>query len=209
MKVPPEITYRNVEKTDAIDTLVNEKIAKLEQVCSYISSCHIAIEKINDRPRSGSPYRVRIDITVPPGHELVGESNPTEDTQYEPLNAVIRDAFNAARQQLVKLTQRQHESDKSVSREIDRETTALVTKLFRDRGYGFLKTLDGQEIYFHSNSVLHDDFERLEVGTGVHFFLGQGEEGPQASTIKIIDKPGVRVGKSEQTLIEPPLDWKE
>lgn len=209
MKVPPEITYRNVEKTDAIDTLVNEKIAKLEQVCSYISSCHIAIEKINDRPRSGSPYRVRIDITVPPGHELVGESNPTEDIQYEPLNAVIRDAFNAARQQLVKLTQRQHESDKSVSREVDRETTALVTKLFRDRGYGFLKTLDGQEIYFHSNSVLHDDFERLEVGTGVHFFLGQGEEGPQASTIKIIDKPGVRVGKSEQTLIEPPLDWKK
>lgn len=209
MKVTPEITYRNVEKTDAIDSLVHEKIAKLEQVCSYINSCYIAIEKIHDRPRSGSPYRVRIDITVPPGHELVAESNPGEDTQYEPLNAVIRDAFDAARQQLIKLTKRQHESDKSTSSEVAQDTIALVTKLFRDRGYGFLKTLDGQEIYFHSNSVLNNDFERLEIGTGVHFFVDQGEEGPQASTVKIVDKPGVRVGKSDQTLIEPPLDWRE
>ncbi|MEA5503393.1 HPF/RaiA family ribosome-associated protein [Halotia wernerae UHCC 0503] len=209
MRIPPEITYRNVEKTNAIDTLVNEKIAKLEDVCNYISSCHIAIEKTHDRPRSGSPYRVRIDMTVPPGHELVAESNPSESNQYEPLDAVIRDAFSAARQQLVKLTKQQHESDRSKSHEEVQETTALVTKLFRDQGYGFLKTLDGREIYFHRNSVLHDDFERLEIGTGVHFSLEQGEEGPQASTVKIIDKPGVRVGKSKQTLIEPPLDWRE
>jgi cold shock CspA family protein/ribosome-associated translation inhibitor RaiA len=209
MKIPPEITYRNVEKTNAIDTLVNEKVAKLEHVCNYINSCHIAIEKTHDRPRSGSPYRVRIDMTVPPGHELVAESNPSESNQYDPLDAVIRDAFNIARQQLVKLTKQQHESDRSKSYEAVQETTALVTKLFRDQGYGFLKTFDGREIYFHSNSVLHNDFERLEIGTGVHFSLEQGEEGPQASTVKIIDKPGVRVGKSKQTLIEPPLDWRE
>ncbi|MBW4644280.1 MAG: HPF/RaiA family ribosome-associated protein [Goleter apudmare HA4340-LM2] len=204
MKVPPEISYRNVDKTDAIANLVAEKIAKLERVCSYISSCHIAIEKIHDRPRSGSPYRVRIDLTVPPGHELVAESNPEQGTQYEPLDAVIRDAFNAARQQLVKLTERQHESDQSKNYEQLQETTALVTKLFRDKGYGFLKTLDGREIYFHRHSVLHNDFDRLEIGTGVHFSQEQGEEGPQASTVKIVDKPGVRAGKSDQTLIEPP-----
>lgn len=215
MKVPPEITYRNVEKTNAIDTLVHEKIAKLENVCDHISSCHIAIEKIHDRPRSGSPYRVRIDLTVPPGHELVAERNPAESTQYEPLDAVIRDAFNAARQQLVKLNQRQHESDayggklRAHNQEEAQETTALVTKLFKDRGYGFLKTLDGQEIYFHRNSVIHHDFERLEIGTAVHFSFVEGEEGPQASTVKIFDKPGVRAGKSEQTMIEPPLGWKE
>ncbi|MBD0314135.1 MAG: ribosome-associated translation inhibitor RaiA, partial [Microcoleus sp. T3-bin5] len=87
MKVPPEITYRNVDKTNALDTLVEEKIAKLEQFCNYISSCHIAIEKIHDRPRSGSPYRVRIDLTVPPGHELVAESNPSDTNQYAPVDA--------------------------------------------------------------------------------------------------------------------------
>lgn len=209
MKISPEITYRNVEKTNAIDTLIQEKIAKLELVCNYINSCHIAIEKTHDRPRSGSPYRVRIDMTVPPGHEIVAESNPGESNQYDPLDAVIRDAFNAARQQLIKLSERQQESHRAHNQEVEQETTALVTKLFHDRGYGFLKTLDGREIYFHRNSVLHDDFERLGIGTGVHFSLEMGEEGPQASTVKIVDKPGVRAGKSNQTLIEPPLGWKE
>lgn len=209
MKISPEITYRNVEKTNAIDTLIQEKIAKLELVCNYINSCNIAIEKTHDRPRSGSPYRVRIDITVPPGHEIVAESNPGESNQYDPLDAVIRDAFNAARQQLIKLSERQQESHRAQNQEVEQETTALVTKLFHDRGYGFLKTLDGREIYFHRNSVLHNDFERLGIGTGVHFSLEMGEEGPQASTVKIVDKPGVRAGKSNQTLIEPPLDWRE
>ncbi|MCG6138552.1 MAG: HPF/RaiA family ribosome-associated protein [Nostoc sp. LLA-1] len=209
MKISPEITYRNVEKTNAIDTLIQEKIAKLELVCNYINSCHIAIEKTHDRPRSGSPYRVRIDMTVPPGHEIVAQSNPGESNQYDPLDAVIRDAFNAARQQLIKLSERQQESHRAQNQEVEQDTTALVTKLFHDRGYGFLKTLDGREIYFHRNSVLHNDFERLGIGTGVHFSLEMGEEGPQASTVKIVDKPGVRAGKSDQTLIEPPLDWRE
>jgi len=209
MKVTPEITYRNLEKTDAIAALINQKIAKLEHICNYINSCHIAIEKIHHRPRSGSPYRVRIDITVPPGHELVAESNPSDGKQYQPLNVVIRDAFDAACGQLVKLTQRQHESDKALSSEAAQDTTALVTKLFRDRGYGFLKALDGQEIYFHRNSVLHDDFQRLEIGTGVYFSVEEGEEGLQATTVKIVDKSGVRAGKSEQTLIKLPLDWRE
>ena len=215
MKVPPEITYRNLEKTNAIDNLVHEKIAKLETVCDHISSCHIAIEKVHDRPRSGSPYRVRIDMTVPPGHELVAERNPAESNQYDPLEAVIRDTFNAARQQLVKLNERQHQSDahggklRAHNQEEAEETTGLITKLFKDRGYGFLKTLDGHEIYFHRNSVIHHDFDRLEIGTGVHFSFVEGEEGPQATTVKIVDKPGVRAGKSEQTMIEPPLGWKE
>lgn len=130
MKVPLEITYRDVDKTDAIESLVHEKVAKLEEVCNYISSCHIAIEKIHDRPRSGSPYRVRIDMTVPPGHELVAERNPGESAQYDPLDAVIRDAFNAARRQLQELNQRQR---KRVKTHEDQETTAIVTKVHSDR----------------------------------------------------------------------------
>jgi cold shock CspA family protein/ribosome-associated translation inhibitor RaiA len=207
MKITPEITYRNLTKSEAIDSLVHEKIAKLENICNYINSCHIAIEKIHDRPRSGSPYRVRIDLTVPPGHELVAEKNPGEGIQYQPLDAVIRETFDAMRQQLIKLTQMQRSSEQANRYEEAQESTGLVTKLFREDGYGFLKTLDGREIYFHQNSVLHHDFDRLEIGTGVHFSQEEGEEGPQASTVKIVDKPGVRAGKSSATVIEPPLDW--
>ncbi|WP_431193420.1 hypothetical protein [Trichocoleus desertorum] len=42
----------------------------------------------------------------------------------------------------------------------------------------------------------------------MRFFVEDGEEGPQATTVKIVDKPGVTVGKSDQSLIEPPLGWE-
>ncbi|MBW4574678.1 MAG: HPF/RaiA family ribosome-associated protein [Aphanothece sp. CMT-3BRIN-NPC111] len=205
MKVPLEITFRDVQKSDAIEALIHEKVAKLEDVCNYITSCHIAVEKPHDRPRSGSPYRVRIDMTVPPGHELVADSNPSEGTQYDALDVVVRDAFDAARRQLKELAERQR---KKVKTHEMQDMTAIVTNIFRDEGYGFIKALDGREVYFHRNSVLHDDFDRIDIGTGVHFFLEQGEEGPQASTVKIVNKPGSSVGKSNGGEVEQPLGWE-
>lgn len=209
MKIPPEITYRGVEKTDAIEALIHEKIAKLERVCDHISSCHIAIEKEQDRPRDRSPYRVRLDITVPPSHELAAESTMGHKTQYAELDTVIRDAFEKAWRQLRDLSKQQQEYDKGKLNDGAQNTTALVTKLFPEQGYGFLKTLDGQDIHFLRNSVLHHDFDRLEIGTGVRFEVIEDEEGTlHATTVQIVDKPGASAGSSAETLIEPPLGWE-
>lgn len=48
MKIPPEITYRNLEESEATDYLVHEEIAKLEHICNYINSCHITFKEIHD-----------------------------------------------------------------------------------------------------------------------------------------------------------------
>ncbi|MEJ2428230.1 MAG: HPF/RaiA family ribosome-associated protein [Deltaproteobacteria bacterium] len=72
------------------------------------------------------------------------------------------------------------------------QRVALVDKLFPEKDYGFLKTVDGRVLYFHRNSVLADDFDRLEIGTGVRYVETMGDKGPQASTVQIVDKPGVR-----------------
>lgn len=209
MKIPPEITYRGVDKTDAIEALIREKIAKLERVCDHISSCHIAIEKNQERPRDRSPYRVRLDITVPPGHELAAESHAGDRTQYAELDVVIRDAFDKAWRQLRDLSKQQNEYNKGQINDGAEDTMALVTKLFPEQGYGFLKTLSGEDIYFNRDSVLHDDFDRLKVGTGVRFEAVQDDQGLlHASTVQIVDKPGASAGKANETLIKPPMGWE-
>ncbi len=206
MKVPVEITYRNIEKTQAIDNLVREKIAKLEQFCNHITSCRVAVEKINDRPSSGSPYRVRFDITVPPSHEIAAVRNPGEGDQYDELGTVIRSAYEAARRQVVELTERQN---KKVKHHPEQAMGAVVSKLFPEEGYGFIKSLDsGQEIYFHRNSVLGDRFDELKEGAGVHFSEENGEKGPQASTVHIVNKPGPNEAVTQQSGIERPVGWK-
>ncbi|NEP16101.1 MAG: HPF/RaiA family ribosome-associated protein [Leptolyngbya sp. SIO4C1] len=195
MQIFPEVSYRDVEKTDALETLIQEKVSKLEQVCDHINSCRIAIEKVHDHPSSGSPYRVRLDITVPPGHELAVDKSPDSGVQYIPLEAVIRDAFDAARRQLSELNAKQHNE---VKQHPQQAMMAIVTKLFPEENYGFLKTLDGQEVYFHRNSVTNADFERLEFGTGVHFMSVEGEKGLQASTVRVVNKPGASAAPDEQ-----------
>lgn len=205
MQVPPEVTYRNVDKTSALEDLIDERIAKLEEVCDHISSCRIAVEKIHTNPDHGSPFRVRLDLTVPPGHELAVSENPGQSTQYVPLEAVIRDAFDSARKQLIKLNDRQKNRTKTHP---EQEMGAIVTQLFPEEGYGFLRDLDGQEIYFNRNSVLNNDFDRLTLGTGVHCFTRDGDDGPMASTVQIVSKPGARAEKSEGSPIDLPAGWE-
>ncbi|MGD1898737.1 MAG: HPF/RaiA family ribosome-associated protein [Phormidesmis sp.] len=115
MRVPPEISYRGINKTDALETLIAEKIARLEKFYSEISSCHLAIEKVHDHPNSGSPYRVRIDITVPEDREIVVDKSPDKgkDMPNQPLEAIIRDAFEAADRQLKEMNERQHNHKKT------------------------------------------------------------------------------------------------
>jgi len=192
MQIAPEITYRNVEKTEDIENLIAEKIDKLEETCDYITSCHVAIERRHQHQQTGNPYRVRLDVRVPPGHELVTKRISTEGEREEPLPTVVRRSFEAMRRQLKELVERQRDE---VKEHPQQQAMALVEKLFPDQEYGFLRTLDGREVYFHSNSVLHGDFERMEIGTGVRLVEELGEKGLQASTVEIVDKPGSCIPK--------------
>ena len=96
----------------------------------------------------------------------------------------LRDAFDAARRQLQDYARRQR-ADTKVHVE---PPHGRVSKLLPD--YGFLTTPDGREIYFHRNSVLGDAFETLAIDTPVRFVEEEGDKGPQASTVRIVDGGG-------------------
>jgi cold shock CspA family protein/ribosome-associated translation inhibitor RaiA len=187
MQVPLNVTFRNVRKDAAIENLIQKQSAKLERVCDHIVSCRVAVEKPQEHQKSGNSFRVRIDVTVPPEHELVVIREAGEGDLHEQLPTVVRDAFSAMRRRLKKLVEKQRGNVKSHPAQ---EVGGLVVRLFRDKGYGFIKSPNGQEIYFHKNSLPANDFDRLEIGTGVQWHEEQGDKGPQASTVRIINKPG-------------------
>lgn len=189
MNAPLEISYRNVEKTDEIDALIHEKAAKLEQLSDNLDSCRVIVDQPHQHQSSGSGYEVTITLRQPPGHEIAVRRGAGQGNMHEPLPAVIRDAFQAAWRQL-----RDHldMQQGDVKRHPDQEVSAVVDRLIPRDDCGFLRTTDGREVYFHRNSVLGGEYDRLEPGTGVRHVEEVGEEGPQASTVQIVDKPGVR-----------------
>jgi cold shock CspA family protein len=205
MQVPLNMTFRNVRKSAEIEALIRKQAVKLERVCPYLVSCRIAIEKPQAHQKSGNPFRVRVDVTVPPAHELVTVRNSGEGDLHEQLPTVLRQAFGAMQRQLKKLVEKQRGD---VKIHPGQELAGVVVRLFRDEGYGFIKSLDGREIYFHRNSVAGAEFSRLEIGTGVQWNEEDGENGPQATVVRIVDKPGARISNSKESVLEPPLGWE-
>jgi len=195
MQVPLELSFRDVEKTAELEDLIRQKVDKLEQICDTITSCRVHVERVQESQRSGNPVGMRIEVRVPRHNEIIVTQEIDSDQAGEPLPRLIRDTFAAARRKLQELTERQRGQVKPGAT-VDQ--VAVVAKLFPDRDYGFLETMDRREVFFHRNSVLDSDFDRLEVGTGVRFVEEEGEKGPQASSVLIIDKPGVSSPKAAE-----------
>jgi len=152
----------------------------------------MAVEKPQEHQKSDNPYRVRISLRIPPSKEIVVTRNPGEGNMHDPLETVIRDAFSAAGRELRELLNRLR---KDVKQHPDQEMSALVEEIYPDENHGFLRSLEGRRIYFHANSVLNEDFGRIEIGTGVRFVSELGDKGLQATTVQIVNKSGTRKGK--------------
>jgi cold shock CspA family protein len=188
MQVPLAMSFRSVQKDRSIEDLIRARADKLGRVCDHLMSCRVGVERRQMHQEIGNPYRVRIDMMVSPGHELVVRREPSKGYMHDPLDVVVRDAFNAAERQLQKLVQQQRREVKS---HLAPEALAIVHKLFPDRGYGFLRTLDTvEEVYFHRNSVLRGGFGRLKVGMGVRYTPEVGDNGLQATTVQIVARQG-------------------
>jgi ribosomal subunit interface protein len=176
MEIPLQITARDIELTDTIKAEITEKAEKLDSYYDSIIRCRVVVECPKRHPHEGKLYEVHIYMTVP-GGELAVKRASNED-----LYVSIRDAFHAARRRLEDFA-REQRGDVKFHEE---SPSAIISKLFPDKGYGFLTTADGLEVYFHAHSILNKDFKDLEVGMKVRFVTEDGDKGPQASTVTVL-----------------------
>ena len=57
-------------------------------------------------------------------------------------------------------------------------------KWFNDaKGYGFIETTEGKDIFVHYSAIVKDGFKTLAEGQEVTFEIVQGTKGPQASNV--------------------------
>ena len=81
MAVQPQIAYRDVEPSQVLERLIQAETTKLERFFHGIVSCRVLVEHSNRRHKHGSPYNVRLDLSLP-GAELV--VNHSEDVRPVP-----------------------------------------------------------------------------------------------------------------------------
>jgi ribosomal subunit interface protein len=190
MQTAPEISFRNVEPTPALRAQIDEEIGRLERFFDGITSCHVMVEVPHPRHREGNLYHVRVEVRVP-GTELVVSRQPPTQEQREELRVAVTEAFDSMARQIEDYVRKLRGQVKT------REELphGRVVRLFAYEGYGFIETPDGDEYYFHRNSVLGGDFDRMEIGSPVRFSVEEGLEGPQASTVRLQGGRAVPAGE--------------
>ena len=90
----PQITYRGMHSSPAMDARILELAAKLDEFHDKITKCHVVMVETDHHKTKGNLFECHIDIHVP-GHDVVATQHAHEDAY-----AAITEGFDAAFRQL-------------------------------------------------------------------------------------------------------------
>lgn len=60
-----------------------------------------------------------------------------------------------------------------------------IIRLVRDRGFGFIKTEDGQETFFHRTAIADGDFDSLAGTESVEFDMGTDQRSGRERAVNV------------------------
>lgn len=178
---PIQVTFHGVRHSAPLEQAARDHIAHLSRFHQRIHGCSVVIRQAEGGARTGR-YEVQVRVAIPGNDVLAGGHHTPPQPGHEDPFLALADAFRAAERQLEDVTRVRRGDVKARSEDL---THGRVVRLFPAEDYGFIASQDGSEVYFHRNSVLDDEFERLTVGAEVRFSEEQGEKGPQASTVHV------------------------
>jgi len=75
-----------------------------------------------------------------------------------------------------------------MTHEASNEFRGQVAELNIEANFGYVMTKEGGLLYFHRNSVLVGDFDSLQRGDDVTYVEGEGDTGPTASKVRVIER---------------------
>lgn len=189
MQTPVEIEFQEMDASPAVQELIADKVRKLEQRYGRITACRVIVKGPGNRHQTGGLYDVNIRLALPDGREVNVGRTPSADERHSDLPFAVNDAFKRTRRQLQDKARRMEGMIKSH----EGQPVGTVVRLDPAGEFGFLRSSDGTEIYFHRNSILDGEFSELSVGSRVVFADEIGEKGPQATTVKLLGKHRLRL----------------
>ncbi len=99
MQQAPQISFRNMEPSEAVKARIAQRIDELDRLFERITSCTVVVEARHRSQQQGKLFQVHVELAAP-GKTIVVGRDPGDNHAHEDLHVAIRDAFDAARRQL-------------------------------------------------------------------------------------------------------------
>lgn len=149
--------------------------ARVADLCPARDMTHVRVTLTRrDHRKLKDSYDALIVAHIP-GHTITARKRQNS------FEGAIRETFAAVKTELERVCQKRR------SREIRLHTPperGVVSKIFPDKGYGFITWANGVDVYFHRNALQGLTFEEIEEGRDVHLDVEPGAKGLQATTVQ-------------------------
>jgi len=189
METPVQIDFQGMDASPQVRAAIAKHISQLEERFGRVTAGRVVLKSPGGHHRTGGLYELHVRLALPDGREVNISHTPQNDERYSNIDFALNDVFKRARRQLQDQVRKLQGQVKPHSG----QPVGTVVELDSLGEFGFIETEDGREIYFHRNSVLNGGFADLKVGSRVTYAEEVGEKGPQASTVKLLDKHKLRV----------------
>jgi ribosome-associated translation inhibitor RaiA/cold shock CspA family protein len=188
MQIQPEIAFRNCEKVDWAEDQILNHIERLEEIYDRLITCRVRVDQRNDNTNHTIPPVVRIEISVPGHKDIVVAHEPDHlqrKFQAPDLKNAINEAFRIAEDRLARYKEQLTDRTAPGTHEAANEMLGQIAEITPAEDFGFLLTASGSLLYFHRNSLLSGNFDRLERGDEVYYVEGLGDTGPTATKVRV------------------------
>ena len=188
MQAPIEIAFHNIEKADWAEDAIRDHVARLEQMFDRLTTCRVRVDRRANNANNTIPPVVRIELSVPGHRDIVVAHEPDRlqrKFQAPDLHNAINEAFRIAERRLGQFKDQLKDRTAAGRHEAANEMLGQIVEITPVQDFGFLLTASGGLLYFHRNSVLSGDFDRLEVGDQIHYVEEMGDTGPIATKVRV------------------------
>ena len=96
MNAPVEVHFHGIQRSEAIEQRVRDKVAKLEKHFERMTSCRVVLEATQRTALKPKVYCIKIEIGVPRQRPIVVCHERVGSHASEELTMALRDAFETA-----------------------------------------------------------------------------------------------------------------
>ncbi len=173
-----KIESRNLDLRKGWKEKIEEEKDKLiRNYAGFVLRLRVSIESTSTYKEGGC--EVKLVASVPQDTVVVKRWG-------ENVRPLLIEAFDVLGLQLKSITTKKQnkKGSKPQGAIFAGDSSGVIKKVFPDESYGFIVTLDEQEVFFHENSLKDVSINDLTEGDAVQMNISEGDKGPQATWVR-------------------------
>ncbi|HEY9793902.1 MAG TPA: HPF/RaiA family ribosome-associated protein [Candidatus Obscuribacterales bacterium] len=99
MKLPLQISFKNIARSKSVTNIVKEKAEKFDKLCPETISCRVTITMPHKHHHQGNFFKINIEVGLP-GKKVAVSREAQNEIENKDFYHALREAFDAAYRQV-------------------------------------------------------------------------------------------------------------